>query len=131
MEETRKQELFEKLAKAMPDEAAKFIVWELGRLGELSETTANEIIKDIIKPKALWDSVVQKARKELGGKSGAVSEFKVFKWLCEELHIDGVVTRADVAQFVTEILENEDGGAEEKTADSGNGAALDFDSLFD
>ncbi len=130
MEETRKQELLEKLTKAMPDEAAKFITWELGRIGELGGTIANEIIKDIIKPKALWDNIVKKANKELGGKSGAVSEFKVFRWLCEELHFDSLVTRADVAQFVTEILENED-GAEEKTADSGNIAALDFDSLFD
>lgn len=130
MEQNTKPELEKKLKGKMPEEAAKFIAWELGRLGELGETTAGEINKDIINPKALWDSVVKKASKELGGKSGAVSGVKVFKWLCEELHIDGVVTRADVAQFVTEVLE---GNEENEGAVSagGNAAALDFDSLFD
>lgn len=125
MFEAKKENLKEKLKGAMPEEAARYIVWQLDRLGELGETTAEELMDGTIDPKKVWKDVTEKASKKLHGKSGAVGAGEVFGWLCELLHIDGVVSKKEFLAYATELM------GEGNNEPSESGTALDFDSLFE
>lgn len=136
MNEKTKIELEKKLTK-MPEMAKEYIVWQLGRIGELGETTAQEIIDGTIKAESIWAKVTEWAKKRLLGKSGAVAGPDVFKQVCEILHIDGVVAESDVVQFCYEAYmngKNLPSGAISTPTESEpvpETAALDFDNLFD
>lgn len=125
MNETTKTELEKKLAK-MPEPLPQYIAWQLDRIGELGQTTAEELINGTINPMNVWGSIIGKARKELNSKSGAIISTTVFKWLCEELHIDGVVPKSDFMQFCSEL---QSGAPAPAPVSESNG--LDFDALFD
>lgn len=125
MNENTKIELEKKLAK-MPKPLPKYIVWQLERLGELGQTTAEELINGTIDPTNVWNNIIGKAKKKLNSKNGAVISTTVFGWICEELHIDGVVPKSDFMQFCCEL---QSGASAPVPVSEPNG--LDFDSLFD
>lgn len=136
MNEKTKIELEKKLAK-MPEMAKGYIVWQLGRIGELGETTAQEIIDGTIKAESIWAKVTEWAKKQLSGRSGAIAGPDVFKQVCEILHIDGVVTESDVVQFCYEAYMNGKNlpsgtiSMPTEPAPAPEADTLDFDNLFD
>lgn len=136
MNEKTKIELEKKLAK-MPEMAKEYIVWQLGRIGELGETTAQEIIDGTIKPESIWAKVTEWAKKQLSGRSGAIAGPDVFKQVCEILHIDGVIAESDVVQFCYEAYmngKNLPSGAISMPTESAPAPEtdeFDFDNLFD
>lgn len=125
MNEITKTELEKKLTK-MPEPLPQYIAWQLDRIGELGQTTAEELINGTINPMNVWSNIIGKARKKLDGKNGAVISTTIFEWTCEELYIDGVVPKDDFMQFCSEL---QSGAPAPAPVSESNG--LDFDTLFD
>ena len=125
MNENTKIELEKKLAK-MPAPLPQYIAWQLDRIGELGQTTAEELINGTIDPLNVWNNIIGKARKKLGGNGGAIISTTIFEWTCKELHIDGVVSKGDFMQFCSEL---QSGAPAPAPVSESNG--LDFDALFD
>lgn len=130
-----KEKLTEKL-KEVPDAAAKYIAWQLERIGELGEITAKEIVDGKLSP---WGEVESKARKQAKGGCAMVDNLTVFRWIDEALHIDGVVTDGERAAFVPSGMTSAAQAAISAPSASGAaalgavplGARIDLDALFD